>query len=94
MPGNVNNFDAGRSYPMEGAGVMLPQHARENFLILLSVCFADISASAYTDPVEILICGGATTIPTGGVGMDNCLRIAPEVTNSTWLIERAVRHPL
>jgi hypothetical protein len=29
MPGNVNNFLAGRTYPMEGAAVMLPQTARK-----------------------------------------------------------------
>lgn len=29
MPGNVNNDAAGRTYPMEGSSVMLPQHARE-----------------------------------------------------------------
>jgi hypothetical protein len=27
MPGNVNNFLAGRSYPMEGTAVVLPQYA-------------------------------------------------------------------
>jgi hypothetical protein len=27
MPGAVNNFQAGRTYPMEGSAMLLPQHA-------------------------------------------------------------------
>ncbi|KAK7696501.1 hypothetical protein QCA50_001159 [Cerrena zonata] len=40
MPGSVTSFTGGRTYPMEGTAVLLPQRA------------------PYTDPLEILICGG------------------------------------
>ena len=70
MPGAVNNFLGGRSYPLEGGAVLLPQHA------------------PYTDPLEILICGGSTP---GGIALDNCISIAPEAANPTWTLERMVR---
>ena len=70
MPGAVNNFLGGRSYPLEGSAVLLPQHA------------------PYTDPLEILICGGSTP---GGVPLDNCISIAPDTANPTWTLERMVR---
>jgi hypothetical protein len=68
MPGAVNNFLAGRTYPMEGSAMLLPQHA------------------PYTDPVEILICGGST--PGAAIALDNCITIAPEIENPTWTLER------
>ncbi|KAH7925711.1 copper radical oxidase-like protein [Leucogyrophana mollusca] len=68
MPGAVNNFLAGRTYPMEGSAVLLPQHA------------------PYTDPIEVLICGGST--PGAAIALDNCISIAPEVENATWTLER------
>ncbi|KAF8129086.1 glyoxal oxidase N-terminus-domain-containing protein, partial [Boletus edulis] len=68
MPGAVNNFLAGRNYPLEGTAVLLPQHA------------------PYTDPIEILICGGSTM--GAGIALDNCITIAPEVGNPTWTLER------
>ena len=71
MPGAVNNFLAGRTYPLEGSAVLLPQHA------------------PYTDPLEILICGGSTI--GGGIALDNCISIAPEAANPTWTLERMVR---
>jgi hypothetical protein len=43
----------------------------------------------YTDPVEILICGGATPIEADA--LDNCVSIAPEAPNATWTLERSVR---
>jgi hypothetical protein len=70
MPGNVNNPAAGRSYPMEGSAVLMPQYA------------------PYTDPVEIMVCGGST--PVEGTGLDSCVTIAPEVPNATWVYERMV----
>ena len=70
MPGAVNNFLGGRSYPMEGTAVLLPQYA------------------PYTDPIEILICGGST--PGAGIALDNCISIAPEVENAMWTLERMV----
>ncbi|KAG9312685.1 hypothetical protein JVU11DRAFT_7102 [Chiua virens] len=68
MPGAVNNFLAGRTYPMEGTAVLLPQYA------------------PYTDPIEILVCGGST--PGAGIALDNCITIAPEAENATWVLER------
>lgn len=71
LPGAVNNlYQAGRSYPMEGTAVLLPQHA------------------PYTDPIEVLICGGSTI--GAGIALDNCVSIAPEVANPTWTLERMV----
>ncbi|KAH8892639.1 galactose oxidase [Thozetella sp. PMI_491] len=68
MTGAVNDDTAGRTYPMEGAAVPLPQHA------------------PYTDPLEILICGGSTL----GVAnaLDNCVLTTPEAENPTWTLER------
>lgn len=43
-------------------------------------------AAPYTDPVTILVCGGST--PFGGIAVDNCVSIQPEVENPTWTIER------
>lgn len=68
MPGAVNNFLAGRTYPMEGSAVLLPQYA------------------PYTDPIEVLICGGSTI--GAAIALDNCISIAPEVPNATWTVER------
>jgi hypothetical protein len=42
----------------------------------------------YTDPLEILICGGST--PFGGDAIDNCVTITPEAPNPQWTIERMV----
>jgi len=69
MPGAVNNALAGRTYPLEGSAVLLPQHA------------------PYTDPIEILVCGGSTP---DAVALDSCISIAPESTNPTWTLERMV----
>jgi hypothetical protein len=68
IPGAVNNFLAGRTYPLEGSAVPLPQHA------------------PYTDPLEILICGGSTI--GAGFALDNCVTIAPEAETPTWTLER------
>ncbi|KAG1865028.1 copper radical oxidase-like protein [Suillus subalutaceus] len=68
MPGAVNNFLAGRTYPMEGSAVLLPQYA------------------PYTDPIEVLICGGSTI--GAAIALDNCISIAPEVPNARWTLER------
>lgn len=64
IPGSVNAA-GGRTYPMEGTSVMLPQHA------------------PYTDPVEILTCGGSAF----GQAFDNCVSIVPEGAGE-WIIER------
>lgn len=68
MPGAVNNFLGGRTYPLAGAAVPLPQRA------------------PYTDPLEILVCGGSTE--GGGQAIDNCVRSAPEAASPEWSIER------
>jgi hypothetical protein len=38
IPGAVNNFLAGRTYPMEGTSVLLPQHAPYTDPITILVC--------------------------------------------------------
>jgi hypothetical protein len=43
----------------------------------------------YTDPLEVLICGGST--PFAGDPIDNCVSIQPEVPNANWTLERMVR---
>lgn len=68
MPGSVTSFTGGRTYPMEGTAVLLPQRA------------------PYTDPLEILICGGSDF----GDALDNCVTMAPEAENPTWTLERMV----
>lgn len=41
----------------------------------------------YTDPLEVLICGGAARQPGARFGLDNCVSIAPD-TGNAWTIER------
>jgi hypothetical protein len=38
MPGSVNNFLAGRTYPLEGTGVILPQHAPYTDPVTIMAC--------------------------------------------------------
>lgn len=45
----------------------------------------------YTDPIQVLICGGSTT--GAAFPVDNCVTIAPEATNPQWTLERMVRAP-
>ncbi len=40
----------------------------------------------YDEPLEVLICGGASRQPK--VGLDNCVTIAPDVANPQWTLER------
>jgi hypothetical protein len=40
----------------------------------------------YTDPLEVLICGGAANQP--GWGLDNCVTIQPDAAVPKWTIER------
>ncbi|KAF8577851.1 copper radical oxidase [Ramaria rubella] len=68
IPGAVTGGGGGRTYPLEGTSVILPQHA------------------PYTDPVEVLTCGGST--PGPGLALDNCVLIQPEAENATWILER------
>ncbi|KAF7327564.1 Copper radical oxidase [Mycena kentingensis (nom. inval.)] len=67
-PAAVNDPDGGRTYPLEGAAVLLPQKW------------------PYTDPLEVLICGGST--PGPHVALDNCVSIQPEAENPRWVLER------
>lgn len=68
IPAAISDPAGGRTYPLEGTQVLLPQYA------------------PYTDPLEILICGGATQNPAWGI--DNCVSIAPDAENPEWTIER------
>lgn len=45
----------------------------------------------YTDPLEILICGGST--PFAGSAIDNCVTIAPEAPQPKWIVERMASFP-
>jgi hypothetical protein len=42
----------------------------------------------YTDPLEVLICGGSTL--SGHYALDNCVSTQPEVANLVRTIERMV----
>lgn len=66
-PGSVQDDMAGRTYPLEGTAVLLPQHA------------------PYSEPLGVLICGGATT---GHLALDNCVSIQPDAANPQWTLER------
>lgn len=40
----------------------------------------------YSDPLEVLICGGSTT---GAMhALDNCVSITPDVPGANWTLER------
>lgn len=43
----------------------------------------------YTEPAQMLTCGGSPG--GGGMALDNCVLISPEVEGSDWQIERMVR---
>lgn len=66
-PGAVTDPRAGRTYPLEGTAVLLPQKA------------------PYTEPLGILICGGATT---NSLALDNCVTIQPDAAVPKWTLER------
>ncbi|KAF3007823.1 hypothetical protein E8E13_010601 [Curvularia kusanoi] len=69
-PATVNSDTGGRTYPMEGSMMLLPQSA------------------PYTDPLEVLICGGAGADPGPVWGIDNCITTQPDAPNPVWTIER------
>ncbi|KAJ3826706.1 hypothetical protein F5880DRAFT_1628591 [Lentinula raphanica] len=78
IPGAVNNFLAGRTYPLEGSMIPFPQYAH-------ITTYTDLE-KAYTDPLRVLICGGSTPGPAQVI--DNCVSIEPETENATWTLER------
>jgi hypothetical protein len=41
----------------------------------------------FTDPLEVLVCGGATTEK---VGLETCVSIQPEVPGAQWVVEQMV----
>ncbi|KXJ88041.1 hypothetical protein Micbo1qcDRAFT_124031 [Microdochium bolleyi] len=65
--GAVTDPLAGRTYPLEGTSVLMPQVA------------------PYTDPLTVMVCGGATT---NMVALDNCVSIQPDAANPQWVLER------
>ncbi|KAJ8111688.1 hypothetical protein OPT61_g5771 [Boeremia exigua] len=67
-PATVNDDNGGRTYPLEGTMVLLPQVA------------------PYSEPLEILVCGGAGIAPAWGI--DNCVTTQPDLPNPEWTIER------
>lgn len=68
IPATVNDDSGGRTYPLEGTQVLLPQ------------------VFPYTEPLEVLICGGAGRAPAWGI--DNCVTTQPDLPNPEWTIER------
>jgi hypothetical protein len=42
----------------------------------------------YTDPLEVLICGGAGKDPGPAWGIDNCITTQPDIPNPQWTLER------
>ena len=84
----IHSVLAGRTYPLEG------KHS-DYFQVLPyieSICLGTAvplpQFAPYTDPLEILICGGSTI--GAGFALDNCVTIAPEAPNATWTLERMV----
>lgn len=67
-PATINDDKGGRTYPLEGTMVLLPQVA------------------PYSEPLEVLLCGGAGIQPAWGI--DNCVTIQPDAPNAEWTIER------
>ncbi|RDL36505.1 Uncharacterized protein BP5553_05857 [Venustampulla echinocandica] len=47
LPGSVNNFLSGRTYPLEGTGVMLPLHAPFTDPVTVLVCGGSANGAAY-----------------------------------------------
>jgi hypothetical protein len=68
VPSTVNDPSGGRTYPLEGTQVLMPQYY------------------PYTDPLEVLICGGAGRQPAWGI--DNCVSIQPDAAQPEWTLER------
>jgi len=81
---NEVTFDTDRTLPNMPAAVNNPLGGRtypfEGTMVLLP------QYAPYTDPLEVLICGGTT--PLAGVALDNCVSLKPEVPNAKWVIER------
>ncbi|CAG8959276.1 hypothetical protein HYFRA_00013045 [Hymenoscyphus fraxineus] len=47
MPGSVNNFLSGRTYPLEGTGVLLPMHAPFTAPVVVLICGGSANGAAY-----------------------------------------------
>ncbi|KAG9238758.1 putative glyoxal oxidase precursor [Amylocarpus encephaloides] len=47
LPGSVNNFLSGRTYPLEGTGVMLPMYAPFTAPVTVLVCGGSANGAAY-----------------------------------------------
>jgi hypothetical protein len=54
IPGSVNNFDGGRTYPLEGAAMLLPQHAPYTDLLQILICGGSVSFNIIDIGVESL----------------------------------------
>ena len=79
---------AGRTYPLEGEifNITLRCLLRTEMFSGSAVPLPQFAP--YTDPLQILICGGSTT--GAGFALDNCVTIAPESAKPTWTLERMV----
>jgi hypothetical protein len=81
---NEDTFETVKILPKMPASVNNPAGGRtypyEGTQVLLPQYYP------YTDPLEILICGGA--IPNPAWGIDNCITIEPDADEPEWTIER------
>jgi len=79
-----NTFETTKILPKMPAAISNPNGGRtypyEGTQVLLPQYYP------YTDPLEVLICGGA--IPFPQYGIDNCISIAPDADDAQWTIER------
>lgn len=87
VPGSVSSAEGGRNYPWEGTYLMASCEEATADLAIGSMMIMPQRAP-YTDPLEILICGGSTPAPNAGI--DNCVSIQPEAADPQWVIERMV----
>ena len=79
---------AGRNYPLEGEIFNIASRCLLRIEMFSGTAVPLPQFAPYTDPLQILICGGST--PGAGFALDNCVTIAPESANPTWTLERMV----
>ncbi|KAF7334608.1 hypothetical protein MVEN_02290900 [Mycena venus] len=81
---SAETFDTIQTLPNIPASVTSSTGGRTYPLEGAAVMFPQYAP--YTDPLEVLVCGGST--PGPGIALDNCVSIQPEVENATWALER------
>ena len=79
---------AGRTYPLEGKISNVALRCLLRIEMSLGAAVPLPQFAPYTDPLQILICGGSTT--GAGFALDDCVTIALESAKPTWTLERMV----